>query len=77
MDFDYCHHRNDCDWRRFNRFRYCKLYWFERIIAVITGLLLVYPEGISDIIGLIVFVVMVAIRVMGRNTSKGKMQEAN
>src|SRR5690606_29587302 len=58
-------------------FWYRKLYWFERIIAVITGLLLVYPEGNSDIIGLIVFVVMVAIQFMGRNTSKGKMQEAN
>ncbi|GFZ85852.1 C4-dicarboxylate ABC transporter [Compostibacillus humi] len=58
-------------------FWYRKLYWFERIIAVITGLLLVYPEGNSDIIGLIVFVVMVAIQFMGRNSSKGKMQEAN
>ena len=41
---------------------YRKLNWLERILAVITGLLLIYPETITDIIGLSLFVIQVAIQ---------------
>ena len=41
---------------------YRKCNWIERIIAVITGLLLIYPETITDMIGLTLFVIQVAIQ---------------
>jgi TRAP transporter 4TM/12TM fusion protein len=37
-----------------------KLHWIERFLAITAGLLLIYPEGISDTIGLIVFVALFA-----------------
>jgi TRAP transporter 4TM/12TM fusion protein len=36
----------------------------ERIAAIIAGLLLIYPEGYSDIIGLILFVVLFVLQIM-------------
>jgi len=41
-----------------------KLYWFERIAGVIGGILLIYPEGMTDIIGLIVFGTLVALQFL-------------
>ncbi|MGD6793029.1 TRAP transporter permease [Metabacillus indicus] len=32
-----------------------KLHWIERLLAIAAGLLLIYPEGVSDTIGLIIF----------------------
>jgi len=43
-------------------FWYRKLNILERIIAVVTGLLLIYPETISDIVGLVLFAAMFAIQ---------------
>ncbi|WPZ17989.1 TRAP transporter permease [Geobacillus subterraneus] len=43
-------------------FWYRKLNIVERIIAVATGLLLIYPETISDIVGLVLFAAMFAIQ---------------
>lgn len=40
-----------------------KTYWYERIAAVIAGLLLIYPEGVSDIIGLALFVALIALQI--------------
>jgi len=37
-------------------FWYRKVYWYERVIAIIAGFLLIYPGGITDTIGLITFV---------------------
>lgn len=51
-------------------FWYRKMYWFERIIAIIAGLLLIYPEGMSDIIGLGLFIAMVASQIMTKNKGK-------
>ena len=42
---------------------YRKCNWIERIIALVTGLLLIYPETVTDIIGLVLFAVMVAIQL--------------
>ncbi|GIO26736.1 TRAP transporter permease [Ornithinibacillus bavariensis] len=39
---------------------YKGLNWIERILSVITGLLLMYPEGYSDAIGLVLFIGMIA-----------------
>jgi TRAP transporter 4TM/12TM fusion protein len=36
----------------------------ERIAAIIAGLLLIYPEGYSDMIGLIMFVVLFVLQIM-------------
>ena len=41
---------------------YRKCNWIERILAVGAGLLLIYPETITDIIGLVLFVTMFVIQ---------------
>ncbi|HEX5563611.1 MAG TPA: TRAP transporter permease [Sporosarcina sp.] len=46
---------------------YRKLNWIERIIITITGLLLIYPETITDIIGLSLFVIQLAIQWKTKN----------
>ncbi|KAB8125557.1 TRAP transporter permease [Gracilibacillus oryzae] len=45
-------------------FWYRRLYWFERIIALAVGLFLMYPEGISDIVGLGAFAVLFVIQLL-------------
>lgn len=55
---------------------YRKLYWFERIIIFVTGLALIYPEGLSDTIGAAVFVVMFVIQWIARDKKEPKATEA-
>ncbi|WP_010097723.1 TRAP transporter permease [Ornithinibacillus scapharcae] len=46
---------------------------FERVLSVITGLLLMYPEGYSDMIGLVMFVLMITYQFFikkGKNEGK-------
>ncbi len=43
---------------------YRKLYWFERIIVLVAGLLLIYPEKFSDWVGLGIFILMFVIQVL-------------
>ncbi|WP_062104425.1 TRAP transporter permease [Bacillus niameyensis] len=50
---------------------YRKLYWFERIIAIVAGLMLIYPESLSDVLGLVIFVGMVISQIW----TKGKGKE--
>ncbi|MEH6943504.1 TRAP transporter permease [Bacillus sp. JJ722] len=45
-------------------FWFRKVLWYERILAVISGLLLIYPEGISDIVGLIMFGVLILLQIV-------------
>jgi TRAP transporter 4TM/12TM fusion protein len=33
-----------------------KMHWAERIVALIAGIMLIYPEGLTDTIGLLVFI---------------------
>ncbi|SHT00676.1 TRAP transporter, 4TM/12TM fusion protein [Mycobacteroides abscessus subsp. abscessus] len=40
-----------------------KLFWWERILGIVGGILLIYPEGVTDIIGLVTFAVLVALQV--------------
>ena len=43
-------------------FWYRKLHWIERILSVASGLMLMYPEGYSDMIGLGLFIVLIAVQ---------------
>lgn len=56
-------------------FWYRKLYWYERIIAIASGLMLMYPEGMSDIIGLVLFIAMLAVQIFTKNKGKYKLAE--
>jgi TRAP-type uncharacterized transport system fused permease subunit len=53
--------------------------WIERIIAVITGVLLIYPENFSDMIGLGLFVALLLFQYLskGKNEGKGQMEAVN
>ncbi|APH05864.1 TRAP transporter permease [Bacillus weihaiensis] len=53
-----------------------KLLNVERAIALIVGLLLIYPEGISDVIGIIAFVGLLTLQLFFKNNSKIKKLEA-
>lgn len=55
---------------------YRKLYWFERIITFVTGIALIYPEGMSDTIGAAVFVVLFIIQWLARDKKEPKVTEA-
>ncbi|WP_026906626.1 TRAP transporter permease [Paucisalibacillus globulus] len=53
-------------------FWYRKLNWVERMISVVAGLLLVYPEGYSDLIGLAIFILMVVYQfTIGKDKGTG------
>lgn len=54
-------------------FWYRKMYWFERIIAIIAGLMLMYPEGMSDTIGLGLFIALIASQIITKNKGKYKI----
>lgn len=45
-------------------FWFRKVLWYERILAVISGLLLIYPEGISDVVGLIIFGILIVLQIV-------------
>lgn len=46
---------------------YRKVTWIERILAIGTGLMLIYPETVTDIIGLAAFVILVVIQWISRD----------
>ena len=52
-------------------FWYRKMLWIERIIALATGLLLIYPEKFTDWAGLGIFIVMVAIQYLTQHKLGG------
>ncbi|WP_442862471.1 TRAP transporter permease [Bacillus sp. USDA818B3_A] len=53
-----------------------KMYWFERIAAFISGLCLIYPEKISDIIGLAAFGVLLVVQYIQRDGTMNKVQNS-
>ncbi|SDH74134.1 TRAP transporter, 4TM/12TM fusion protein [Planococcus glaciei] len=57
-------------------FWYRKLTWIERILALVTGLALVYPEGIFSYVGVVVFIVLWAIQWTARDKKASKASEA-
>ncbi|MEK5206649.1 TRAP transporter permease [Psychrobacillus sp. FSL H8-0510] len=52
---------------------YRKVNWLERILAVGAGLLLIYPESMSDIIGLVLFGVLFVIQLYTREKEDTKI----
>ena len=55
---------------------YRKVNWLERIVLLITGLALIYPEGIYSYIGAVIFAFLFAIQWMGREKKTPKTLEA-
>lgn len=54
-----------------------KLFWYERIAALGAGLCLIYPESISDIIGLIVFAILFAFQIINKGGGLTKVQKTS
>lgn len=54
-----------------------KLHWVERIAGIVGGLLLIYPEGLSDIVGLIIFVILAALQFLGKGKGTATPQATN
>ncbi|MGG1401008.1 TRAP transporter permease [Bacillus salipaludis] len=52
-----------------------KMLWIERIFAIISGLCLIYPEKISDIIGLLVFAVLFGLQKVNNQGNMTKFQK--
>lgn len=53
-----------------------KLYWFERILGIVGGLLLIYPEGLSDIIGLVIFALLIVLQYVFKRNETIKSRTA-
>lgn len=51
---------------------YRKSNWIERILCVGTGLMLIYPETLTDILGLVMFAILFAIQWMSRDKDENK-----
>jgi TRAP transporter 4TM/12TM fusion protein len=54
-----------------------KLQWWERILGIVGGILLIYPEGMSDIIGLALFVLLVALQLIVKDKNTVNPKTAN
>ncbi|MBG9545722.1 C4-dicarboxylate ABC transporter [Cytobacillus firmus] len=53
-----------------------KLNIFERLLGIAGGLLLIYPEGITDIVGLGIFILLIALQVFIKKDDQAKPQTA-
>jgi TRAP transporter 4TM/12TM fusion protein len=53
---------------------YRKINFIERILLIIAGLLMIYPESFSDIAGLIIFGIMFAIQLFTKNKGNNKIE---
>ncbi|HLR54351.1 MAG TPA: TRAP transporter permease [Pseudogracilibacillus sp.] len=58
-------------------FWYRKIHWIERIIAVATGLLLMYPGLTSDLIGLVLFIALIVFQFMVKGIGSGRKLQEN
>jgi TRAP transporter 4TM/12TM fusion protein len=58
-------------------FWYRKLNIIERLLSLAGGLLLIYPEGISDIIGLCIFVGMIVLQFLTKQKDKNMKTPAS
>lgn len=56
---------------------YRKLHWLERMIGFASGLMLMYPEGNTDAIGLAVFILMVIIQIIGKRRNEKETANAS
>jgi len=46
---------------------YRKVFWYERLAAIVAGGLLIYPEGISDMVGLAMFAILLALQIFQKD----------
>jgi TRAP transporter 4TM/12TM fusion protein len=53
---------------------YQKISWIERIVAIVAGLLLIYPEGYSDWLGLVIFTGLIAFQFIHKRHDTPKTQ---
>jgi TRAP transporter 4TM/12TM fusion protein len=53
---------------------YQKILWIERIVAIVAGLLLIYPEGYSDWLGLAIFTGLIAFQFIHKRHDTPKTQ---
>ena len=53
------------------------LTWYERIIGLVGGLLLIYPEGMSDMIGLGLFIFLIVLQLVFKRNNSGETSPAN
>lgn len=56
---------------------YRKLHWLERMIAFASGLMLMYPEGHTDVYGLVIFIVMLVIQIIGKRRNDKETANAS
>lgn len=49
---------------------FCRMAWYERLISVVGGLLLIYPGLVTDLIGVSLASVAIAIQIIRRRRSK-------
>jgi TRAP transporter 4TM/12TM fusion protein len=54
-----------------------KLQWWERVLGIVGGIMLIYPEGMSDVIGLGLFVLLVALQLIIKDKDSVKPKPAN
>lgn len=54
---------------------YRNVRWYERILAIATGLLLIYPEGMSDTIGFVLFALQVVVQFITRDKDNDNQNE--
>ncbi|MCM3573103.1 TRAP transporter permease [Mesobacillus subterraneus] len=54
-----------------------KLFWWERVLGIVGGIMLIYPEGMTDIIGLGLFVLLVALQIIIKDKDSVKPKTAN
>lgn len=54
-----------------------KLQWWERVLGIVGGIMLIYPEGMTDIIGLGLFILLVALQVIIKDKGSVKPKTAN
>ncbi|WP_067727947.1 TRAP transporter permease [Oceanobacillus damuensis] len=53
---------------------YKPLNWFERIITLVTGFMLLYPEGNTDLFGLGIFAVLLVIQIIKREDKNDQLR---
>ena len=54
-----------------------KLSWWERVLGIVGGIMLIYPEGMTDIIGLGLFILLVALQIIIKDKDSVKPKTAN
>jgi TRAP transporter 4TM/12TM fusion protein len=54
-----------------------RTHWIERILAVAAGLMLIYPEGYTDSIGLVLFIALFAAQYFIKGKDSGQVTPSN